>query len=113
MANLFAALKKLKFVNSELSSNIKIAKLVSKPIEVAVLFYRKGVQIPAHTHSSETVHIILSGELEAVVGSGSQRTITALGDYNCGGWEYRAIARKDTYVLLIQTPGTTFIKSGG
>lgn len=115
MANLFSALRNLRFKASELSPKVKIATLVAAPapIEVKVLFYRKGTIIPPHTHSQETIHILLSGELEAIVTSSSAtpRTITALGDYRCGGWEYRAIARKDTYVLLIQMPGTTFVKA--
>jgi hypothetical protein len=106
-------LENLKYRESALSKEVQVADIASEPFEAKVLFYKKGTKIPPHHHSSETLHIVLEGEIEVEAGrqAGGTATIKSLGDYKCGGFEYRGTALRDTYVLLIQTPGTQFVKS--
>lgn len=112
MANLFQKLKTLSYDKSILSSDVLVSAIADTPYEVKILFYKKGTEIPPHTHSSNTQHIILSGKLKIhLSGEKEPQVLTALGDYKCGGWEYRGLAMADSYVMLIQEPGTKFIKS--
>lgn len=112
MSSLFRKLGALSYKASSLSKDIRVANLVSEPFEVKVLSYKKGAEIPAHTHSTETVHIVLKGRVQVEAKTGRKPTIiTAGGDYKCGGWEYRGKALADTLILLIQQRGTTFVKS--
>ena len=77
-----------------------------------MLFYSAGTKIPDHTHSTDTLHVVLAGKLEAHSSvSGEKRIYDAAEKYRCGGWEYRATALEDTYVMLIQAPGTEFIRT--
>ncbi|HXU29887.1 MAG TPA: hypothetical protein VN851_04845 [Thermoanaerobaculia bacterium] len=113
MANLFGKLNSLRYKKSTLSADITIADLVAEPFEVKILFYKKGTLVPAHTHSTDTLHIVLKGKIrvESPTGRGKPRIFEALGDYRCGGWEYRGRALADTHIMIIQEPGTTFVKS--
>lgn len=112
MSNIIDKLKEMDFVKSALSDDIQVADISARPFEVKILFYAEGTIIPAHTHSTDTLHIVLDGAIEvdsSVVGE--KRIYKAAEDYECGGWEYRGVALADTYVMLIQTPGTSFVKS--
>lgn len=87
----------------EILPGVEVAELAAAPKEVKVVRLKKGAAVPAHTHTGNVIHLIVSGSL--VIG-GKTYGVGAL--YNCGGWEYRAQVPEDTVMLLIQDPDTTF-----
>jgi mannose-6-phosphate isomerase-like protein (cupin superfamily) len=85
------------------ASKIRVADYVKGPVEVKVVLLKAGKEVPLHSHSKNTVHLILSGAVR--IG----RTIfRPFADYKCGGWEYRVYPMEDTLMLLIQPRGTSF-----
>ena len=94
----------LKFEESGLRpSGIQIADYADAPVEVKVLHLAKGAKIPKHSHSDSVTHLVVAGELDF----GGVR-YPAGTDYVCGRFEYQGMAIKESYVLLVQPPGTVF-----
>jgi mannose-6-phosphate isomerase-like protein (cupin superfamily) len=111
MSQLVDSLRDLDYRQSDLGADILIADIADEPFEVRILFYKKGTSIPAHTHSTSTLHIVLEGELEVESDAfDGPKSFKAGAKYECGQWEYRAPAvSSDTFVMLIQQPGTKIL----
>ena|SRR5579871_5612827 len=65
---------------------------------VRLLRFEKGADIPKHAHAHEALHIIVKGAIELDDGTHLQ----GIGDYKCGGWEYRGRAVEDTLIVVIE-----------
>lgn len=66
--------------------------------KVQVLDFKKGYQIPRHSHVGQALHVIVKGKLQLDDGS----ILDAMSDYKCGGWEYRGTALEDTLILVVE-----------
>jgi hypothetical protein len=65
--------------------------------------YPAGTHIPRHTHTDETLKFILKGHVK--FDDGEVKDVMAYKcDYSHG---YGGDALEDTYMLLLQKPGTT------
>ena len=112
MATFSEAVKTLKFKPSDLSREVLVTSIAKKPFEVKILYYKKGTIAPTHRHSTNTHHILLSGKVRVSrPGKRRHQSVDAIGDYECGKFEYQLEALTDSYIMLIQKPGTKFIKS--
>jgi hypothetical protein len=76
---------------------------VDAPVEIQVVRLKAGTKVGMHTHSSNVVHLIVSGRIRI-----GDTEYGPLADYLCGGFEYGPWAIEDTIMLIIQSKGTTF-----
>lgn len=91
----------------EVVRGITLASYVDGPVEVKVVKLKEGTEIPMHKHTDNVVHLVLEGELAF----DGHPNVVEMGDYKCGGWEYRGMVIKDTTMLIIQPVGTKFVWS--
>lgn len=75
--------------------------------EVEVLRYKAGHVVPMHSHSDQTLKVVLQGALAIETEHGEKAVVHAGEVYPClDEFSYMATALEDTVMLLLQKPGT-------
>lgn len=90
----------------ELREGLQAADVDFDACEVKLLHYNAGDIVPIHTHSDETLKVVLDGQLRFFDADGVIGEMGAGQFYVCGETPYGVEALAETYMLLFQKPGT-------
>ncbi|HHF3072354.1 TPA: hypothetical protein ACPJ1I_004440 [Vibrio diabolicus] len=103
MANYIANPEDLEY--TVLSPTEAVAVIESDICEMKVYRYKAGFEAPRHRHSHDTVKFVLKGKIVV----DGEKEVLAGAKYACGSADgdiYYFTAPVDTYLLLLQKPGT-------
>lgn len=89
-------------------SGLEKVTLPFEPCEAQVIRYAKGQSIPLHSHSGQTMKIVLSGRLMVADDEGVIGEVGAGDIYVCID-SYEVVALEETLMMLLQAPGTVRI----
>jgi anti-sigma factor ChrR (cupin superfamily) len=96
-------LEALDFSPSEALPGARSARVPFDPCEAKVMYYPAGITIPRHHHTGDTLKVILQGRIDRPEGALTPGVLHACGGSEYGPW----VVAEDTYLLLLQAPGTT------
>lgn len=96
-------LEALDFSPSASLPGTQSARVPFDPCEAKVMYYPAGTTIPRHHHTGDTLKVILQGRIDRPEGALTPGVLHACGGSEYGPW----VVAEDTYLLLLQAPGTT------